>query len=176
MRRAVVSGLAFLFLLCALSWAQQPDCSSQKKGMLEWEAKMKAAWAEWQQTFDAETAARLAYESARDEFQRAIDRFTPLRSDTMAAIAATNACHEKYGFSGKCAHEERAEAAARDKLHKACMEVEAAFKKMDSRLDKLTALERKEQGLYRKADSFERSYLQAVDNYNACLRGKPKKA
>jgi hypothetical protein len=169
--------VAALLLAGGLSLnAQQPStCGNQKKDMDGWKAKMTEAWSEWRGALDYEQAVTLALESAEANFLQESQAYgaTLIRLDE--ARDATVRCHEQNGFTPKCATQERSEAAAADARAKARPAWSAARDKWHKALSALAAAERSEQGLYTKADSFERSYQHAVDAYNACLRGKPIK-
>jgi hypothetical protein len=160
--------------LAVSSPAEAPKCENQKKEMDQAQLAMTNAWDAWRRAMAEVDAARQAERDALKALQDAAGVAALAAQQLADAVAATNACHQRNGYGSQCATQERAEASARDSVNRSTAARSTANSKFSQASSRVSTAERQEASLYTTADRLERSYLQYVDAYNACLRSKPK--
>lgn len=169
----VLVGVLLVGLAISLR-AEAPKCQSQKKEMDQAKADMTAAWDAWRRAMAEVDAARQAERDALKALQDAAGAAADASQQLSDAVAATNACHQRNGYGSQCAAREQAEAHARDTLNRATAARSQADSKFHQASSRVATAERQEANLYVTANRLEKNYLQSVDAYNACLRGKAK--
>jgi hypothetical protein len=174
-----IAWLLVVVLLCGLaisSRAEAPKCENQKKEMDQAKATMTAAWDAWRRAMAEVDAARQAERDALKALVDAAGVAAVAAQQLSDAVATTDACHQRKGYGSQCATQEQAEARARDALNRATAARSNADSKFHLASSRVSTAERQEASLYITADRLEKSYLQCVDAYNACLRGKKRSA